>query len=274
MYVRTRTWLGVVIVAALLFIAGSRFAMFDPLEGAALSVAEPVESGLSSATRPVADFVNNLTDVNRLSSENQTLREETERLTSEVARLREAERELQEFRQFEELRGVREGDAFVRASVFAREPNNSQDLIAIDRGSNDGLREGMIALTPQGTLVGTVEKVHGSSAWVKLITDPSSAVAATIQASRTEGVVAGSTDGTLTMEFVERTADVKEGDAVLTSGIGGSYPSGELIGQVVHVDQAAQELFKKVEVHPLADLSRLEHVIVLTSFLPREPGAP
>ena len=274
MHVRTRTWLSVVVLASLLFIAASRLAIFDPLENAVLSVAAPIESALRSASRPVADFVNNLTDINRLSDENQSLREENERLTAEAARLRETERELQQLEQLLNLRGGRPEDRFVAAHVFAREPNNQQDMIAIDRGRADGLEEDMIVLTQQGSLVGTVSRVLDDVAWVTLITDSSSAVSAAIQASRVQGVVVGSTDGTLTMEFVEETADVKEGDLVLTSGIGGSYPPGELIGLVGEGDRAAQELSQAVHVQPLADPSRLETVLVLTSFLPLAAGQP
>jgi rod shape-determining protein MreC len=72
------------------------------------------------------------------------------------------------------------------------------------------------------------------------------------------------------MEFVSEAADVKEGDLVLTSGVGGRYPQDELIGQVVGVEKAAQDLFQSVRIKPLADLSRLEGVLVQTGFEPRE----
>lgn len=274
MRVRTRNWFGIVIVASLLFMAGSRFALFTPMEDAALIVAEPVESALRDATRPVADFVNNITDINRLSGENQTLREENERLTVEITRLREVEREFQEQQRLFENRPLKPGDRLVAASVFANDPTNVSAVIAIDRGSSDGLQEGMVVLTPQGSLVGTITRVLDNAAWVTLITDQTSAVSALIQESRAQGVVVGAANGTLTLEFVEETADVKAGDFVLTSGIGGRYPRGELIGQVVEVEQVSPELFQEVQVQPLADLSRLETVLVLVSFSPQEVTQP
>ena len=106
------------------------------------------------------------------------------------------------------------------------------------------------------------------------MTDQTSAISALIQESRVQGVVVGSADGTLNMEFVEETADVKEGDLVLTSGLGGDHPSGELIGQVVKVGRAPQELFQEVRVQPLADLTRIETVLVLTSFVPQDVATP
>lgn len=274
MRVRTRTWFSLVVAASVLFIAGSVAGIFDPLEDAVLSAAAPIESGLRDATRPLADFVNNLTDINRLSDENQSLREENERLTADVARLRELESELQQLRQLLDVRGDRAGEVFVAANVFAQEPSNLKDVIAIDRGRDDGVQEGMIVLTRQGSFIGSVTRVLDGVAWVTLITDPNSAVSAIVQESRAQGVVAGSVEGTLTMEFVAETADVKEGDLVLTSGLGGRHPAGELIGQVVDVERTAQEVFQSVHVQSLADFSRLESVLVLTSFLPQEAGPP
>lgn len=274
MRVRTRNWFGIVIVASLLFMAGSRFALFAPMEDAALIVAEPVESALRDATRPVADFVNNITDINRLSGENQTLREENERLTVEITRLREVEREFQEQQRLFENRRPDPGDTLLPASVFANDPTNVSAVIAIDRGSSDGLQEGMVVLTPQGSLVGTITRVLDNAAWVTLITDQTSAVSALIQESRAQGVVVGAANGTLTLEFVEETADVKAGDFVLTSGIGGRYPRGELIGQVVEVELVSPGLFQEVQIQPLADLSRLETVLVLVSFVPQEETQP
>ena len=274
MRVRTRTWFSFVVIASLLFMAGSRFGMFDPLQNATLTVSAPIESGLRNATRPLADFVNNLTDTHRLSKENQSLRQENERLKAEVASLRETEGELNDLRQLLNVRGNRPGDSFVEAHVFAQEPSNQKRRIAIDRGTSDGVQEGMIVLTRQGSLVGSVTRALADVAWITLISDQSSAVSAAIQISGAQGVVAGSLDGTLTMEFVSETADVKEGDLVVSSGVGGHHPPGELIGQVTKVQRTAQELFQSVQVQPLADLSRLEDVVVMTSFLPKDAGAP
>ena len=274
MNVRTRTWFGFVILASGLLIASSRFDFFDPLESAVASAVSPIESSLRSGTRPIADFVNNLTDVNRLSDENQVLREENERLEAENVRLAEAEANLRQIRQFFDIRDPREDDAFIAAAVVANDPNNVSDVIAIDQGRAEGLMEGMVVLTSEGSFIGSISRVLEHASWVTLITDQGSAVSAVIGESRVQGVVAGAVDGTLTMEFVQETADVEEGDLVLTSGIGGRHPAGELIGKVVNVEQAGSDLFQRVRVEPLTDLSRLEAVLVLSSFLPLETVEP
>jgi rod shape-determining protein MreC len=237
-------------------------------------VAGPIDEGLRDVTRPVADFVNNVTDINRLKDENQSLREENERLQGQVASLQDADTQRQQLELLNNIREAKPDDAFISANVIAREPSNSQDMIAIDLGKGDGLADGMIVITRQGSFVGSITRVLDDVAWVTMITDPTAGVSAVIQSSRVQGVVVGSPDGTLTMELVEDTADVKEGDLVLTSGIGGRAPAGEVIGRVVDVRNPAQDLFQSVHVEPLADLSHLEGVLVLTSFLPLEPGQP
>ena len=76
------------------------------------------------------------------------------------------------------------------------------------------------------------------------------------------------------MEFVGQGASVKEGDFVLTSGVGGGYPPGIVIGRVSTVQTANQDLFQNVRVEHLASLSNLDHVLVLTSFQPLRLGNP
>lgn len=274
MHVRTRTWFSFVVATSVLFIVASRFAIFDPLESVVLSAVSPIEQGLRDGTRPIADFVNNLTDVDRLSDENQSLREANERLVAENARLGESEIELRQLQQLLNVRGAAPDDTVVDADVIGGEPNNQRALVSINRGSADGLKEGMIVLTKQGSLIGSITRVYSDTAWVTLISDQTSAVSALVQGTRVQGVVAGSVDGSLTMEFVQETAEVKEGDLVITSGVGGRYPPGELIGQVVNVQRSAQELFQSVRVRSLAELSGLESVLVLTSFAPQEAEGP
>jgi rod shape-determining protein MreC len=89
-----------------------------------------------------------------------------------------------------------------------------------------------------------------------------------VQDSRAEGVVAGNYSGDLVMEFVGQGASVKEGDFVVTSGVGGGYPDGIVIGRVSTVKKTEQDLFQSVHVDHLASLSDLENALVLMSFEP------
>lgn len=179
--------------------------------------------------------------------------------------------------QLERLLDVRQALAdqqFLTATVVMRDPNNLRQIVAIDRGRNHGIRVGMPVVTEGQTLVGTVTRVESNHSWVTLVTDVDSAVSAVVAESRAQGVVTGSYTRRLTMEFVTQDAPVREGDTVMTSGITGTYPAGLVIGRVTGVSGTRQDIFRRVTVEPLASLSRLETLLVMTSFSPLQITLP
>jgi rod shape-determining protein MreC len=125
----------------------------------------------------------------------------------------------------------------------------------------------MPVLTHRG-LVGRVTEAAPHSSKVLLITDPSSAVNALIQDSRATGVVQGLVGQGLTMRYIQQTEEITPGDLVLTSGLGGNFPTRLIIGQVTSVTKKDVELFQEATVRPSVDFGRLEMVMVLTSFEP------
>jgi rod shape-determining protein MreC len=274
MTARTFVWTGFIAIAAFALMAASRLTVLSPVENLTLNVTSPIQAALSDATRPIADWVNNLTAANELSEENKQLRAENEQLTADLALAREGSIELQQQQDLQAVRAQFPQDQFLEASVVARDSSNLRSIVAIDKGAGDGLREGMIVVTEGRSLVGTVSRVFDDYAWITLITDPKSAVSAMVQESRAEGVVAGNYDGALIMEFVGQGAVVKEGDFILTSGIGGGYPPDVVIGRVSDVEKTEQDLFQEVHVDHLASLTDLSDVLVLMSFVPRRLEQP
>jgi rod shape-determining protein MreC len=271
---RTGVWTLAVAALAVLLLALSRANALGPLENTVLTVFSPLQKALTRVSEPAANFISDIRRTGQLSDENQALRAENERLNAEVARLRENETRLQELSQLLQVKQSHPEETFLAANVFAREPSNTKEMVAIDRGKRDGVQEGMAVVTEGGSLAGNITRVFDDYAWVTLITDPDSAVSAMIQESRAQGVVSGSYSRRLTMEFVAQGAVVHQGDMVLTSGIGGGFPPGLVIGKVSAVGSTRQEIFQDVTVEPLASLLRLETVLVLTSFTPLQLQGP
>ena len=273
-------WTLVVVSVSLLSIALSESRTLDPVQNLSLTVAAPPENGLREVADPIADFFEGLFNRGDLKRENERLQQELERLQAQVAAGEDAERRVTEL---EEALGVRESrpdDEFVVADVIAQDPSGVKRALAINRGSKDGLDEGMVVLSRSGSLVGTVSRVYDDFAWLRLITDPNSAVNVVVMGegdegkSEAPGVAAGDLGGDLSLEMIPAEAQISEEDLVTTSGLGANYPRALLLGRVKSVEDRPQALFKTATVEPAADLSALDTVMVITSFLPARLAGP
>ncbi len=194
-------------------------------------------------------------------AELEALQEQNATLRQRIVELEEARLENERLRDLVGFVEAREFDA-LGARIIARPANMWEAVVTIDRGSVDGVEPDMPVLTSHGLLGKVIETAERSSR-VRLITDQQSGVAAMLQSSRAEGVVTGSIDGGLTMEFVSREATVTVGDAVLSSGLGGIYPRGLFIGEVAEVQQAEADLHPAIRVRSNVDLASVEEVLVL-----------
>jgi len=198
-----------------------------------------------------------------------TLRTQNAELRQRVSELEEARLENERLREILGFVEARELEA-VGARVIGRPVSAWEGTIVIDLGSEDGIEPGMPVLAAQGLLGQTID-VSAGSAKVRLITDQRSGVSALIQSSRAEGIVNGSIEGDLTLDYVSRETTVTVGDVVLTSGMGGVYPKGLLIGEVIDVRIAENDLYPNIAVRPSAQLAGIEEVIVLVGATP-DPG--
>jgi rod shape-determining protein MreC len=148
------------------------------------------------------------------------------------------------------------------ASVVGEDITSWFRTLIIDRGSSSGLREGMAVVAADG-VVGQIIKVSSASSRVLLLTDHSSGIAATIQRSRARGVVKGTADGLCSLEFATRDEDVKVGDMVVTSGIGGIFLKGVPIGEITMVKRGEYGIFQTVTSRPSVNSAQLEEVLVV-----------
>lgn len=138
-----------------------------------------------------------------------------------------------------------------------------EQTATINVGSDSGVQIGMGVMSSCG-LYGQVESVNSNSATVRLISDAHSSVSALVQGTRATGIVTGSYDGTLTMSYVSAKTTVGEGDVIVTSGSGGTYPRGIILGTVSSVEKDSSKLYYNLTVNPLFDFHTCEEVLVLT----------
>jgi rod shape-determining protein MreC len=115
-------------------------------------------------------------------------------------------------------------------------------------------------------VVGRIVKTTPAYAYVLLLVDPNSAVAALVQRSRDEGIVSGTEAGLAQMKYLSTMVDVQVGDQVLTSDLAGSFPKGLPVGTVKRVEKKETDLTQQVEIIPAVDFNHLEEVLIITSI--------
>lgn len=240
-------------------------------EDVVLRLVTPVQSWFSNRARGVGDAVQTLRDLRTLRDENARLRQENDALIIENVQLKEAEaenerlRRLLDFTRTNPSYDYRGGE--VGARVIGHDPSAYLDFVIIDLGERQGASLDMPVVTERG-LVGRITEVHDTSSEVLLITDVNSAVTALIQTSRAMGVVRGLAGGGLLLDQVPQDVEVHEGEIVITSGLGDSFPRGLVIGQISKVYQRDYEMFQQARVRPTVDFRNLEQVLVITNFVP------
>lgn len=152
--------------------------------------------------------------------------------------------------------------ASVVANVIGRDPSNWNASLVIDKGHVEGIEVGQPVVSLLG-VVGRIFEVGHNTSKVVLVSDPTFAVAAVVERSRENGLLTGTLQGVLRLQYLTDNADVKVGDAVVTSRLSTAFPEGILIGQITDVQASVNSHTVECLVEPAVDLSELEEVIVV-----------
>lgn len=206
---------------------------------------------------------------------------ENQRMSTELARLQSEVRDLKSLeRENERLRGVlgfssRATRDLIPAEVIARSRDGWWQTLRLNKGSDDGVQANQAVISVEG-LVGRVASVSPKTADVLLLSDPTCNVAAQILRSGAFGVVAGrgpQWDGSVLcrMEFINKNIPLQPGDEVITSGLGGIFPRGLLIGYVDRITTDRSGLYQYADIISKADLGTLQYVFAVRSVSPDAP---
>jgi rod shape-determining protein MreC len=273
-----------VLTVFLLAVSGARGKYgFDWSERAVTVLLAPVEYVAAKVSYGFRQAGTSTGQLFNVYSENQALRAENEQLRQSGIDLTEVMAENVRLKAMLDYRKTAPQFDFVLATVVGRDPGTWTNTIIINRGTEHGVAKDMAVVTPAG-LVGSVVQAYGNSAKVQLILDPRSAVGAIVQRpeSRVAAIVEGSAakPPALRMVNIARDADVIKGDKIVTSGFGGIYPKGRLVGEVTDVVNEEGGLLKYAILKPAVDFDRLEEVLVIVRsrepapVLPTQPGPP
>jgi rod shape-determining protein MreC len=228
---------------------------------AVMIVTAPVQYVLSVSVKGSINLFSDylfLIDVNK---ENKFLLTENMKLRHEIDTLREVSIEnlrLRKLLLFKE----KISPFMIPAEIISKDASTEFKTMRINKGEEDGIKIMMPVVNYEG-VVGRVISTTGRYSDVLIITDPNFAVDALVQRSRTRGIVEGKSQDTCMMKYLNRLDDIQVGDKIITSGLGGYFPKGQLVGEVKSVKRKRYGITQDVEVKPSVNFDKLEEVFVV-----------
>lgn len=259
-----KIWLWVFLIGSVLFLLSSNSdpgPTWNPAEQFIIEITAPFQNLFDQVVSSTEAFWLNYFHLVNVRHENRQLKNELLELrmaNSRYQELLETQERIEALLQFKQTLNL----PVIPAQVIGLDPSGWFKSIIIDKGKQAGLRLDMPVVNAFG-VVGRVVSVSPNYAKVLLIIDQNSAIDCLIQRSRDRGMLKGLMSEICKLDYVVKSSDVKVGDILVTSGLGGVFPKGLPMGRVLKVKEMPGELFKDVSIMPAVDFSKLEEVLVV-----------
>ena len=253
----------IIIIGLFIFFYNLRDASPGILRKTSLEIVSSLEAVINMPLKWLRDVWVHYIFLIGLEADNRRLEEKNSRLTAELIKYREG---YLEGIRLQEILKLQEGMPYytLAAKVVGRNPSSVFKMILINRGEADGLRAGLPVVAVPG-VVGRVLETSWNVSRVMLIQDESSNIDALVQESRVQGMLQGAASAGCNLKYVSKTASVKVGDIVISSGLGGIFPKGLPLGVVKAASKKEADLFQRVNVTPFIDPAGIEEVLVIIS---------
>lgn len=250
------------------FLYGEKLA---PVKEAVGTVITPMQRGVNTVGTYIADKIENYKSVVELQIENKKLKEQVATLSYENKLYVQDKYELGQLRKLYKLDKKYADYPKVAAHVIGKE-NNWYNVFTLDKGSKDGIEKNMNVLAGDG-LAGIITEVHYNYSKVRAIIDDNSSVWCTIISTSDECAVKGDLQlldsGKIRVEYINKDAEIKDGDEVVTSNVSPNFLPGISIGYLSDIKADSGNLTKKAYLTPTVNFARLEDVLIITQL--KEP---
>lgn len=271
-FMKNKYIVGLIIITIIIFVLmglstidRSKTPMVENVIGVVISPVQNVFSSVGNYIENLAQFV---FDMKTLKQQNEELSKKVDQLEQDNRGIQELQDENQRLRELMELKQKQKQFDTIGADIIAKEPGNWFNAFTIDKGTANGLQKKCAVITSKG-LVGYIYDIGSNWAKVIAIIDPDSSAGGTIVRTRDSAVVKGDVnlekDGLCKMTYLSKEADIISGDLIETSGLGGIYPKGLLIGKVGEIKPEEQGISQYAIIEPAVDFERLKEVLVIRS---------
>ena len=252
------------LIMAFFTVGRAKVSVVEDLIGA---ITTPVQKLFTSVSQGITGFFGNFKDKRDLESKNKELQEQVYQLENQLRAVDGYKAENERLRDMIDLKNdMREFEA-TAAQVIAKGPGNWYNTFTIDKGTSSGLQVNHAVITSRG-LVGFISEIGTNWAKVTAITDTNSSVGAIIVRTGDITVVDGDmtlgNDGYCRMLYLGKNAGATVGDLVETSGLGGIYPKGILIGKIIEIKADVYSLSQYAVIEPAVNFDRIDEVFVVS----------
>lgn len=257
-------------IAVLLSVMSYFSATSAPLPNLAGMIAAPFRSASSALSETFRGWGAYFTEFDRLKEENAQLKQQIAEMEETVRQAQADRDENQRLREVAQLRQQRRDLHLESARVVAQDTSNWSSLLTVNKGTAHGVAVGNCVVSETGFLIGVISKAGYNWSTVRTILDSESSIGALVFRSGSSALAQGDFslmgEGRLTLNYLGVSPDVVSGDLIVTSGLGGYYPSQLVIGYVEEVRASDNGLAQYAILRPEAALENITQVFVVTSF--------
>lgn len=253
----------VIILILLVILSNAKLSNVSYIGNAISTIVMPIQNGYTYLKNKIARNNAFFTNVEELSKENEKLKNENSELAQALRELEIIKSENQTLKEYLALTEKYTSYTTIPAYIINKDTSNFSSTFVINAGSDDGIKENMTVIADRG-LVGHIISVSSKTSKVQTIIDPSSALSVIFSSSGDNAICKGTIkSNTLKATYISTSTTVLENDSVETSGMGGIYPKGIIVGTVSKIDQTKNIIDRSAIITPTVDFNKLETVLVI-----------
>lgn len=265
---KKRTWLKFLIGVVVLFFALWVLNFFvSPIKNVFYILSSPIQKVFWSAGGSSSSFLGSFFRASSLVKENENLRQENQRLLAQVAALQ----SIQQGNQAQsDVSATCQNSGFklVMAGVMGLDDN---DILSVNKGTADGISEGMPVINQQGVLFGKVFKVYKNYSKIMLVSNKNSVVNVKVQQAdislpEIDGVVKGNGGLTAYLDLVSIASSINPQDILVTSAIEKSFPKDLLVGKINEVTKDDQKPFQQAKISLFSEVTSTNNLFIITNY--------
>lgn len=224
------------------------------------SISSPIQKSLWQKGQGISGFFGDIFKIEDIEKENGELKIKIQKLLAENNSLKELKKENETLRNALDM-GLEKKFKLVLAEITSKDI--SQDTLLINKGSADGISNGLAVITGQKVLVGKISEVYKNFSKVMLISNKKSSFNAQISGKDILGEIRGEGSFSIIFGRIPRENEIFRGDVAVTGVLGGVFPKGLLAGEIGEIKKSDTEPFQQAEISPFFDINKADKLFII-----------